>query len=67
VTLREKKLQFAKIALKTALGHLRDLELEHLAEKVEVLIAEVNQQIREMLPDPEPGLLNLDQKMSEDT
>jgi hypothetical protein len=59
MNLNEKKLLFARIALRAGAGHLRDLGLLPLAKQVEEVIEQVNQELREGLPDPEPGVLEV--------
>jgi hypothetical protein len=55
--LKEKFLRLAIMALETAKGHLKTIELHELANQLEPIITQCNEALKEFVPDAEPGVL----------
>jgi len=54
---REKLLRIAIMALATGEDHLRTIELDQLADTVRGVLDQCSTELRDMVPDPVPDLL----------
>jgi len=55
--LKEKIMRIAIMALETGEGHLRTIEFNPFADEVKAIITRCNNELMNIVPDAEPGIL----------